>query len=115
MYTRADPEIVMMVHGLFYENAYRRVSHWGHVGARGLCIRMQCSEGGSRKGRQKDYNPGEWSEHFAEKKDIQLDEQTIFRVYLSKPSEKPNAPVILLLHGGGYSALTWSHFTVNSY
>lgn len=72
-----------------------------------------CREGGSRKGRQKDYNPGQWSEFFEEKKDIQIDEKTVFRVYLSKPSERPDVPVILLLHGGGYSALTWAHFTVH--
>lgn len=70
------------------------------------------SEGGSRKGRQKDYTPGQWSEYFAEKKDIQIDDNHVFRVYLSKPSTEKLSPVLLLLHGGGYSALTWSHFTV---
>lgn len=69
--------------------------------------------GGSRKGRQKDYNPTLWSEHFAEKRDIAIDDKHYFRVYLSKrDSADNNAPLIVLLHGGGYSALTWAHFTV---
>lgn len=61
-------------------------------------------------GRQKDYNPTQWNEYFAEKKDVLVGNNT-FRVYLSAPSEKPG-PVLVLLHGGGFSALTWSHFNV---
>lgn len=72
------------------------------------------SAGGSRKGRQKDYNPTMWNEHFAEKRDIAIDDKHFFRVYLSKRENvDANAPLIVLLHGGGYSALTWAHFTVS--
>lgn len=70
------------------------------------------SESNLRKGvtsRQKDYNPSSWNEYFDENHDI-VTERGTFRVYLSKkPSD--DAPVIVCLHGGGYSALSWAHFT----
>lgn len=52
-----------------------------------------------------------WNEFFAEKEDVEVDEKRKFRVYRTKKPEKPG-PVLLLLHGGGYSALTWAHFCV---
>lgn len=52
-----------------------------------------------------------WSEFFFEKEEIVLDEKTSFCVYKSKPPEKPG-PILLLLHGGGYSGLTWSQFSI---
>lgn len=52
-----------------------------------------------------------WDAYFLEKKDIEIDRGT-FRVYFSKPPIQ-NGPVLLLLHGGGFSALTWSLFTVS--
>lgn len=52
-----------------------------------------------------------WDLYFADKRDVKIDEQNVFRVYLSKAVEQ-NCPLIVLLHGGGYSGLTWSHFTV---
>lgn len=61
------------------------------------------------KGRN--YSPVMWDSYFAEKKDIEIDRGT-FRVYFSKPPIQ-NGPVLLLLHGGGFSALTWSLFTVS--
>lgn len=51
-----------------------------------------------------------WSEFFFEKEEIVLDEKNTFCVYKSKPPEKPG-PILLLLHGGGYSGLTWSQFS----
>lgn len=66
-----------------------------------------------KKGRQKDYTPGLWDEYFEDKKDVAVDENNKFRVYLSR-SPPQNGPLVVLLHGGGYSALTWSHFTVRS-
>lgn len=66
----------------------------------------------SRKGRQRDYNPTQWNEYFTEKRDIVLDDKHIFRVYLSQPEPAPNAPLLILLHGGGYSGLSWSLFSV---
>ncbi|XP_034658638.1 protein phosphatase methylesterase 1 [Drosophila subobscura] len=62
-----------------------------------------------KKSRIRDYKPGMWNEFFAEKEDVTVDEQRTFRVYRTKKPEKPG-PVLLLLHGGGYSALTWAHF-----
>lgn len=40
-----------------------------------------------------------------------MDESTTFRVYKSTVSET-KGPVVLLIHGGGFSALTWSLFSV---
>lgn len=40
-----------------------------------------------------------------------VDDKRTFRIYRTKEPEKPG-PVLLLLHGGGYSGLTWAHFCV---
>lgn len=69
--------------------------------------------GGNRRGRQKDYVPTMWDDHFEEKEDVILDANQIFRVYFSKRDKENQKPLLVLLHGGGYSALTWAHFTVN--
>lgn len=53
-----------------------------------------------------------WSGYFESLEDIQLDEKTSFRVYKSKDSGHENRPVLFLLHGGGFSALTWSLLSV---
>ncbi|XP_046406603.1 protein phosphatase methylesterase 1 isoform X2 [Ischnura elegans] len=68
-------------------------------------------------GRRRDYSPVLWSQYFGVKKDVQIDGNT-FRVYIkeseaaedddSMPSEP--VPVLVLLHGGGFSALTWALF-----
>ncbi|XP_005189195.1 protein phosphatase methylesterase 1 [Musca domestica] len=62
-----------------------------------------------KKSRVRDFKPSLWSEFFAEKEDVQVDEKRLFRIYRTKQPEKPG-PLLLLLHGGGYSALTWAHF-----
>lgn len=67
-------------------------------------------ENDKRRNRQKDYAPTMWNEYFNESKVVETD-RGVFRVYLSKQPEQ-TGPVLVLLHGGGYSALTWSHFTV---
>lgn len=54
-----------------------------------------------------------WSEYFAFKDDVVLDSERTFQVYRSKKSEK-GGPLLLLLHGGGYSGLTWANFCVRS-
>uniref|UniRef100_A0A0K8VMJ2 protein phosphatase methylesterase-1 n=1 Tax=Bactrocera latifrons TaxID=174628 RepID=A0A0K8VMJ2_BACLA len=64
-----------------------------------------------KKSRIRDFKPALWSEFFAEKEDVVLDENRTFRIYRTKTPEKPG-PILLLLHGGGYSGLTWSHFCV---
>ncbi|XP_055546979.1 protein phosphatase methylesterase 1 [Wyeomyia smithii] len=60
--------------------------------------------------RQTDYNPIMWNEYFAEQRDVETKEGT-FRVYLSKQPETPG-PLLVMLHGGGFSALTWAHFSM---
>lgn len=71
----------------------------------------------SAPGRQKDYSPTEWKAFFEDFVDVKVsadEPETSFRVYRSKPAETPNAPVLVLLHGGGFNGLTWSVFTVSS-
>lgn len=65
---------------------------------------------GPQRGFQKDYTPVQWNEYFEEQEDIQVDDQTTFRIYKSKPSTE-KGPVLFLLHGGGFSALTWALFS----
>lgn len=65
------------------------------------------------QGRQKDYSPTEWKEYFNEIVDVAVDEKNVFRCYRSKPAEMGDAPVLVLLHGGGNNALTWACFNVS--
>lgn len=67
---------------------------------------------GNRRGRLKDYVPTMWNEHFTEKEDVMINENQ-FRVYFTNRDKENKKPLLVLLHGGGYSALTWAHFTVN--
>lgn len=53
-----------------------------------------------------------WDEHFDEKEDLVFDSEHSFRVYFAKRDRTHQKPLLVLLHGGGYSALTWAHFTV---
>lgn len=53
-----------------------------------------------------------WNEHFDEKQDVIVDNDRTFRVYFAKRDAENKKPLLVLLHGGGYSALTWAHFTV---
>lgn len=54
-----------------------------------------------------------WNEHFTEKEDVIIGEDK-FRVYFLNRDEDNKKPLLVLLHGGGYSALTWAHFSVNN-
>lgn len=54
-----------------------------------------------------------WNEYFEGKEDVVLESNQVFRVYFSKRDKENKKPLLVLLHGGGYSALTWAHFTVN--
>ncbi|EDS34884.1 phosphatase methylesterase 1 [Culex quinquefasciatus] len=60
--------------------------------------------------RTTDYNPVMWSEYFAEQRDVQTG-KGVFRVYLTKQPEE-TGPLLVMLHGGGFSALSWAHFSV---
>ena len=66
----------------------------------------------NHSGRQKDYSPLEWNSFFHDYVDCEVDDGT-FRIYRTKQPEVLNFPVIVLLHGGGYSGLSWSAFGVN--
>ena len=68
-----------------------------------------------RSGRRapKDYTPLAWSSYFDLMKDVHVPEaNATFRVYLSgiDDSDYGNKPLLILLHGGGYSGLSWSLF-----
>lgn len=63
---------------------------------------------------RRDYKPLPWSNYFDEAIDVKTNSTDSFRVYLSNFSKyEINAgdkPTLILLHGGGYSGLTWSLF-----
>lgn len=69
----------------------------------GVAPRITKSKGLQRK---RDYEPVQWMAYFDESKDVKI-EQNIFHVY-TKGTE---GPTLVLLHGGGFSALTWAEFT----
>uniref|UniRef100_A0A158R4K3 Protein phosphatase methylesterase 1 n=1 Tax=Syphacia muris TaxID=451379 RepID=A0A158R4K3_9BILA len=56
--------------------------------------------------RAMDYSPLQWDTFFDSKKSIKIGDDT-FCVYLKGDS----GPIFYLLHGGGYSGLTWACFT----
>ena len=60
-----------------------------------------------------DYSPLHWSKYFGSKRDLKLNDDS-FRVYLhgfdGNQSSDCNLPVVVLLHGGGYSGLTFGPF-----
>lgn len=58
--------------------------------------------------RKRDYTPVQWDQYFEEFKDVQCEGDT-FRVYLLGSE----GPVLVLLHGGGLSALGWALFSVS--
>lgn len=61
----------------------------------------------------KDYTPVPWSQYFESQDDVCVPEcKATFRVYKSgfNDPEYANAPLLMLLHGGGYSGLSWSMF-----
>ncbi|XP_014668999.1 PREDICTED: protein phosphatase methylesterase 1-like [Priapulus caudatus] len=57
--------------------------------------------------RKRDYTPVSWQQYFARRKDVKVSGGRRFRVYESGTS----GPVLLLLHGGGFSALSWAVFS----
>uniref|UniRef100_A0A7M4G2G9 Protein phosphatase methylesterase 1 n=1 Tax=Crocodylus porosus TaxID=8502 RepID=A0A7M4G2G9_CROPO len=61
-------------------------------------------------GRKRDFSPVPWSQYFESMEDVVVENETgkdTFRIYKSGSE----GPVLLLLHGGGHSALSWAVFT----
>ncbi|XP_063058654.1 protein phosphatase methylesterase 1 [Engraulis encrasicolus] len=61
-------------------------------------------------GRKRDFSPLPWSQYFETMEDVEVDNENskdTFRIY----SSGSEGPVLLLLHGGGHSALSWAVFT----
>ncbi|XP_045896526.1 protein phosphatase methylesterase 1 isoform X2 [Micropterus dolomieu] len=61
-------------------------------------------------GRKRDFSPLPWSQYFETMEDVEVENENgkdIFRIYCSGS----HGPVLLLLHGGGHSALSWAVFT----
>ncbi|KAM4727009.1 protein phosphatase methylesterase 1 isoform 2-T2 [Anableps anableps] len=61
-------------------------------------------------GRKRDFTPLLWSQYFETIEDVEVENENgkdVFRLYCSGSS----GPVLLLLHGGGHSALSWAVFT----
>nr|XP_045621002.1 protein phosphatase methylesterase 1-like [Procambarus clarkii] len=63
------------------------------------------SRGGMMGGR-KDYTPVSFKNYWDSSEDVALEGGDVFRVYKRGSA----GPLLLLLHGGGYSGLTWSLF-----
>lgn len=73
-----------------------------------LCTYMLSSEVGGKL----DYSPVSWREYFDQMEDVNVgpaDSADIFRIYKAGS----DGPLLVLLHGGGHSALSWAIFTVS--
>lgn len=58
-----------------------------------------------------DFSPLHWSQFFEECRDLPVGKSNgQFRVYLNGFKSGLSGPCLVLIHGGGYSALTWSLF-----
>lgn len=77
---------------------------------------QQRSGGQKYKFHDRDYSPRPWSDYFSSRQDVRIDEKNVFRVYIredadeASPEASSEKPVLLLLHGGGFSGLTWATF-----
>ncbi|KAK3100220.1 hypothetical protein FSP39_016513 [Pinctada imbricata] len=54
--------------------------------------------------RKRDYTPIHWDKYFERMHDVEVGENNTFRVY----ETGSEGPVLFFLHGGGFSALSWS-------
>ncbi|KAG6797093.1 protein phosphatase methylesterase 1 [Apis mellifera caucasica] len=69
----------------------------------GISSRINKSKGFQRK---RDYDPVQWTPYFDHSQDVKIGDD-IFHIY----TKGTDGPTLVLLHGGGYSALTWAEFT----
>ncbi|KAJ3589313.1 hypothetical protein NHX12_010158 [Muraenolepis orangiensis] len=71
---------------------------------------MQSNKMRMGPGRKKDFSPLGWSRYFQTIEDVEVETaagKDVFRLYCSGS----HGPVLLLLHGGGHSALSWAVFS----
>ncbi|XP_063757179.1 protein phosphatase methylesterase 1-like isoform X2 [Eleginops maclovinus] len=71
-----------------------------------LCVCMSTTEVCSKP----DYSPVSWREYFDQMEDVSVgaaDSTDVFRIYKAGNA----GPLLVLLHGGGHSALSWAVFT----
>ncbi|KAG8005935.1 Protein phosphatase methylesterase 1, partial [Nibea albiflora] len=64
----------------------------------------------SEVGGKLDYSPVSWREYFDQMEDVNVglaDSRDVFRIYKAGN----DGPLLVLLHGGGHSALSWAVFT----
>ncbi|KOC61160.1 Protein phosphatase methylesterase 1 [Habropoda laboriosa] len=71
----------------------------------GMSARVSKSKGFQRK---RDYEPVQWIPYFDHSKKVNIGDDK-FHIY----TKGTKGPTLVLLHGGGYSALTWAEFTVD--
>ncbi|XP_076052134.1 protein phosphatase methylesterase 1 isoform X2 [Oratosquilla oratoria] len=61
---------------------------------------------GLGRGARRDFTPLSWNGYWDKREDVEVEGGDVFRVY----RRGTLGPLLVLLHGGGYSALTWSLF-----
>lgn len=62
---------------------------------------------GYSRSKSKDYSPTTWDAYFDSSEDVCTSADNVFRVY-HRGAPTNDSPLLVLLHGGGYSALTWA-------
>ncbi|KAL7292364.1 hypothetical protein TKK_0013966 [Trichogramma kaykai] len=55
---------------------------------------------------KRDYEPVHWSQYFQDRKSIAIAEDVFYAYHQGN-----EGPLLVLIHGGGYSGLTWAQFT----
>ncbi|CAJ0964232.1 unnamed protein product, partial [Ranitomeya imitator] len=81
-------------------------------------------------GRKRDFSPVPWSQYFESMEDVIVESETAKDISLTRGPETSgcnggthsfrvyksgsDGPILLLLHGGGHSALSWAVFTVST-
>lgn len=73
---------------------------------------LSASISGPRKHDAKNFTPLPWSDFFDEKLKVTTDKGCIFNVYTKG---KVSNLIVVMLHGGGYSGLTWACLSVRAF
>ena len=86
----------------FYNDFENENKHLNYVSIRGM------SRPGM--GRKRDYHPIHWTRYFTSAENVVINEEgDYFHVY----RRGSVGPLLVLLHGGGFSGLTWALFAVS--